>query len=248
MHPCFWGGIFHRPTPQPHHGSDPPELWTKQNLFSSQTTQNRCFITVTQHGRTDSKRQRKGWSVSSLSHLAIFENLLVVRGSLPSSGVHGRWEDDWQNSTGRVTCSRASCGNEEVDTHKQFTFSFFSFSFSTQKSETTHEGKLPVYEVSTASWRPWRWKQVGKGRKKNLEVTQRSAKMASYHSHLGFCITWMLATLPESEFLVSRFKFNLSGVLGEFIGDFLLPSSWPIYRFLLATHQLCLATSLNIPS
>lgn len=37
---------------------------------------------------TDSKRQRKGWSVSSLSHLAIFENLLVVRGSLPSNGVH----------------------------------------------------------------------------------------------------------------------------------------------------------------
>lgn len=50
-------------------------------------------------------------------------------------------------------------------------------------------------------------------------------KKASYHSHLGFCIMWMLATLPESEFLVSRFKFNLSGVLGEFTGDFLLPSS-----------------------
>lgn len=134
----FWGGIFHRPTPQPHHGSKPPELWTKQNLFSSQTTQNRCFITVTQHGWTDSKRQRKGWSVSSLSPLAIFENLLVVRGSLPSSGVHSRWENDWQDSMGRVTCSQASCGNEEVDKHKQFTFSFFSFSFSTQKHETTH--------------------------------------------------------------------------------------------------------------
>lgn len=48
-----------------------------------------------------------------------------------------------------------------------------------------------------------------KGMKKNLEVTQRSAKAASYHGHLGFCIMWILGTLPESEFLVPRFKFNL---------------------------------------
>lgn len=67
--------------------------------------------------------------------------------------------------------------------------------------------------------------------KKKLEVNQRSAKAASYHGHLGFCITWMLGTLPESGFLVPRFKFSLSGccvgsgVLGEFSGDFLLPSS-----------------------
>lgn len=86
---------------------------------------------------TDSKRQGKDWSVSTLSYLAIFENLLVVRGSLPSNGVHSRL-DDWQDTMGRVTCSQASCGNEEVAKHKQFTFSFFSFSFSTQKHETTH--------------------------------------------------------------------------------------------------------------
>lgn len=73
----------------------------------------------------DSKRQRKGWSVSSLSHLAIFENLLVVRGSLTSNGVHSRLEDDWRDTTGRVTCSQASCETRKwISTNSSLFLSF----------------------------------------------------------------------------------------------------------------------------